>query len=570
MNPPTGRRIDATMLAVAGLAPAVVAAMLVANESPAAHDAGVARVLGLRPESWRATDTLLGSIFCCVPLGTQAARAALAGGLVAGIGSALLYRLGCVLLTSHASKTGLRFVVACIGALTSTLARPWQTEAAAVGGSVSGALFILAPIAIVARSDPDDPHPPVSWSAAAFALALALGHEPCVAACALAGCAALIGASAPARRSLRLALGEKTGSLAASATAGLAPWAIALVHVRAAGGAAMLESSAWRGETGASGGGGSPAQFVRHDLGPTLIVLAIVGFAIGARTRRTRPLATALAVVAVLGLGCARIGAPVGPTRFGAPLLAAFGATGVLAAATMERAASAVAAARVPLSQWSAAMVVLLELVLPVQAADDSLTTVGATRAGAAAAIWNDVAWGMLPPDTMALVTTPVTVDRASSARAQGELRGDIVMAPLCPRCAPPWNAFARDPALVAVWRDVALTGAPTEASLSAAAADRTLVLTYEASWGAAAARHLVPLSLFDRFAPEPRGTSDRRRALDAFAPLRDRLATLTAFDPELSQASASLLQPRAMLMAKDADRALAERTASDAAAFER
>jgi len=557
------------MLAVSGLAPAVVAAMLVANESPAAHDGGVARVLALRAEPWRATDIVLDSLFSLVPLGTQAARAALAGGLVAGIASAVLYRLGCALLAPRDGKGALPFVVACIGALASTLARPWQTEAASVGGSVSGALLILAPIAVVARADADGSQPPISWPAAAFGLALALGHEPCVGTCALAGCSAMIGASAPARRSLAAALRAQPTSLAAAGVAGLALWLVALTRVRLAGAAVPALSNGWSGETGASVGG-SPAQYVQNDVGSTLVVLAIVGLAIAARSPRSRPLAAGLAVVAVLGPGFAWLGAPVGPTRFGAPLLAGFGATGVLASATMEAIAAAVAAMKVPLSRWSAGMVVLLELVLPVEAADDSLLTSRAARAGYAAAVWNDVAWGTMPLDTVALVTSPIILDRAIAARAQGEVRGDIVVAPLCPRCAPPWHAFARDPALVAVWRDVALTGAPTEASLSAAAAERTILLAYEPSWGPAAARHLVPFSLFDRFAPEPRGPSDRRRALDGFAPQRDRLAALTSFDPELSNASVSLLRPRAMRMAKDGDRALAERAASDAAAFER
>lgn len=572
MNPPWARRVDATMGVVSALAPAIVAAMLVGNEAPAAHDGGVARVLGLKAEPWRATDALFDSLFICIPLGTRAARAELAGAIVAGIASAVLYRMACALLAARGRAGGLSFCVATIAALTATLARPWQSEAAAVAGSVSGALLILTPIAILATSDGLGPRRPTSWPAAAFTVALALGHEPCVGACALAGCAAFVGASAPIRRSLHLALAQNAtrGSIVVAAGAGLAPWSIAVMRVRAAGGSlTRLLSVAWAGESGASLPG-SPLQYLRSDVGPIVAALALGGLAFAVRTPRARPLAAALAAITVVGLCCAWAGAPVGPTRFGAPLLAASGCAAVLGGVTLDAVVTAVAAARVPLSGVSAALVALLEFVLPVDAADDSLSTSAAALSGYASGVWNDVAWGTLPPGSVALITNPTIVDRAVAARAQGEIRADVVLAPLCPGCPPPWPAFAQDPALVAVWRDVALTGAPTEASLSAAAAGRTIVLTYEPSWGSAAARHLVPFSLFDRFSPEPRGASDRRRALDGFTPYQRRLAALTASDPELAQASASLLRPRALLLATQTDRALGERAASDLAPFER
>lgn len=576
MNPPMGRRIDATMLAVAGVVPAIVTALLVGNEAAAANDGGVGRVIALRAEPWRATDVLLDSVFACMPLGTRVARAALAGGLVAGVASALLYRMGCALLVARERAPALRFVVAGVAALTATVARPWQTEAAAVGGSVSGALYVLAPVAILASFDDASADRPASRfafafaPAAFFALALAFGHEPCVGACALAGCAAIVAVSPPVRGSLMLSLRTRGGSMALAAGAGLAPWFIALLHMRASGDATpLLPGRTWCGETGVRVAG-SPAGYVRDHVGWNVVVLALVGLALVLRASRRRPLAAALAVIAIAGLSCAWIGAPVGPTRFGAPLLAASAALGVLAGVTLEALAAAVACARIPRARASAAMVVLLELVLPVDAADDALAKAGVERQGYASAVWNDVAWGTLPPDAVALITSPAILERAVAARAQGEIRSDIIVAPLCSGCPPPWQAFARDPALVAVWRDVALTGAPTEASLSAAATDRTVVLTFEPSWGPAAARHLVPFSLFDRFAPEPRGASDRRRALEWFAPYRERLAELTAFDLELANASASLLRPRALLLAKDPDRKLAERTAADASAFEK
>jgi hypothetical protein len=99
--------------------------------------------------------------------------------------------------------------------------------------------------------------------------------------------------------------------------------------------------------------------------------------------------------------------------------------------------------------------------------------------------------------------------------------------------------------------------------------------MAYEPRWAHATGRHLVPAALLDRFAPEPRGTSDRRRALDAFAPQRDRLASRVgpgservARDPELASATAYLLRARALAVASSGDRDLIGRAIEDLHAF--
>ena len=82
------------------------------------------------------------------------------------------------------------------------------------------------------------------------------------------------------------------------------------------------------------------------------------------------------------------------------------------------------------------------------------------------------------------------------------------------------------------------------------------LVAPYDASWDRALARHFVPVGLFDRFEPEPRGASDRRRGLGAFAAPR---ATPSAHaidgDPELRAITASLLRARAITLAATSER---------------
>ncbi|MDP9001431.1 MAG: hypothetical protein M3O46_15125, partial [Myxococcota bacterium] len=85
--PSRGQRwIDTVTLAVSALAPACLAAMHVGNVADAAHDVGVARVLGLDPQPWRALDVAIGVLLTAVPVGTLATRAAMAGAVLIGWG----------------------------------------------------------------------------------------------------------------------------------------------------------------------------------------------------------------------------------------------------------------------------------------------------------------------------------------------------------------------------------------------------------------------------------------------------------------------------------------------------
>jgi hypothetical protein len=92
--------------------------------------------------------------------------------------------------------------------------------------------------------------------------------------------------------------------------------------------------------------------------------------------------------------------------------------------------------------------------------------------------------------------------------------------------------------------------------------------MAYEPRWGRVLGKHLVPIALLDRFEPEPRGTSDRRRALEAFAPRRERLARAATKDPELEAATVYLLRARALDVAASGDRDLIGRAVEDLHTF--
>jgi hypothetical protein len=442
---------------------------------------------------------------------------------------------------------------------------------------VTGGLLVLLPSALLApacrpRSAPTADGSPARvepWARGALALSLAFGYEPLVGASALAGCLGLLASSAPLRTSILAGWRSQATAIVASVLVGLGPFLFALLRVRASGApisAALLD--AWSGERGASRAG-SPAPFIADEAGAVLAAMAIAGTVLATLVVAARPLACAMMAIVAAGFACGWLGAPLGPTRFGPSVLAAFAAMCVLAGVALQAVVRAVSMARVPLARTSAAMVLVLELSLPVVLADDAFVR-ALPRASGAAAAWDDAAWGALPGRSIVLVTTAPTYARALAAHAVNELRDDITVVPTFLHDMRSRRALAADPALVPMWRDLELAGAPSEGSLSSLAAARPVVMPYDRRWGRAIGKHLVPVTLFDRFEPEPRGASDRRRALDALAPLRDRLAREIDGDPETTAAAGTLLRARADLVAGlTGEPDLVARTAADLKLFE-
>jgi len=567
MTASTARRTDASLMLLCAFVPAGLAAACVANVADAAHDAGVARVLGLGSIPWRALDPMAGVLLTALPIGTRAARAALGGALVVAGAGVVLYSVVSGLLGLCAQTGRLRFAIAAIATSTALVAAPWQLESASVGGSVTGAFAILFAVALTARACARTGD--AAWAAAFGALGLAVGQEPLAGASSLGSCAVLVGASPSGRRALAALWKDRKRWVLGSLLAGLSPFVLALGRALASGESLPAAlATGWNGERGALGVG-SLTAFAHTEVGPVLGALAIGGVTLGMLVVPARPMTAALSVLVALGLGCGLVGAPVGPARFGSPLLAAYAAACALAAVAMQAAVRAVAQTRAAFAPLSAAMIVVLEAALPLATADDALVR-SQTRTSEAAAIWNDTVFGSMRPTSVVLVSEPLIYERAVVARAQGALRSDLIVLPAFAQGGGPWLPFARDARLVPLWRDLALSGSPTEASLSSLASVRPLAMVYQSRWGRAIGRHLVPLALFDAFEPEPRGAIDRRRAFDVYDASRKRLATATRSEPELAAAAMVLLRARALLMADlGGDRDLAERAARDVLAFQ-
>ena len=314
------------------------------------------------------------------------------------------------------------------------------------------------------------------------------------------------------------------------------------------------------------GGLVSPYAFASSELGLVLLAVGIAGIALSF----TRPAAVPLILVVLAGIAGLFVHAPDGPNRYAPAILAGTLAFYILMAVALATIVLAIARARVPFAEASAALVVLLELVLPVRAADDAFARTHA-RAAHAAAIWNDVAWGTAAPAGIVLIHDRATMGRIASAQAAGDFRADLVIVPAYDvQGRAGERALLDEPKLASLYRDMALDVPPEELSLTQLDAARPVYANFDPKWDRALARHVIPLGLTARFEPEPRGASDRMRALEAFASTKDRLVAIAIAkkDPELAAATTRLLRQRAVGMAATGEREVLAKALEDLRAF--
>lgn len=561
---------------VCALLPALLAAWGASSTAAAGHDDGVVRTIGAGFTGlFRTLDLFVAAPTMLLPIGTRALRAGLASALVTAICGAIAFELAravvAVVVPAALERVGLRSAkpvspqlvsaVSAVSVLGALLSPPWQSEACAPGGAVTGALLVLLALTLD-REDRVTAIPPRM-----LVLGLALSYEPIVFALAVA---ASVPWAVRVFGRLRKSRVDRVLALQASCAfaLGLLPLAIGLAVWRRAPEVSlhvpmltMLEHAA-RPMT--------LPELVSGEVGTLLLVLCLGGATMSLLVPEARRQAVALFLVVVLGGGSLTLQVPAGPTRFAAPVLVAIACAWILGATLLGAAVLAIARARVPFAEASAALLVVLELVLPVKAVDDTMARRDG-RAPHAAAIWNDIAWGAIPPASVLLVSDRGTMARVASARAAGAMRGDLVVVPAFDvQGREGQHALLTEPKLAPLYRDIALGVAPEELSLAQLSAQRAVLATFDPKWDRALSRHLVPIGLTSRFEPEPRGASDRKRALDAFLPSRDRLVRVTVAkkDPELAGATATLLRARAIGMAATGERDILARSLDDLRAF--
>jgi hypothetical protein len=599
--------------------PAILAATSASGANAAAHDSGIVRTVGAGfTGAFRALDLLVAAPAMLLPIGTRGLRAGLASAFVTAVCGAiafdLAHSLASVVIPNVLDRVGLRSrkavspgliaAVAAVAVLTALLSPAWQAEACAPGGSVTGVLLVLLALRFAVRR---------LSAPLAFVLGLAASYEPIVFGAALAAAVPGIGffmglrpkpravpyrGSAPGPRrgledsttrprrrargfAIQMQRTKRTSegarperSLAIQSgcafALGLVPFGIGLALTRRAPEIAFdVPVATWIEKAARD----APLQtFFMTDVGMFLVVVAVAGALISllATAAWARVVTSALVLVVAVGALSLFLRMPGGPVRFAAPALAALVAGHILGTAMLGGLVVAIARARVPFAEASAALLVVLELVLPVKAIDET-TTRRDGRAPQASAIWSDIAWGAAPPAAVILVADRGTMQRVASARAVGAMRGDLVVVPAFDvqgRAAR--RALASEPKLAPMFRDVALGIPPEELSLATLSAQRPVLATFDPKWERSLARHLVPIGLTSRFEPEPRGSSDRKQALDAFLPARDRLVRVVVAkkDAELAAATAALLRARAVGMAATGEREMLARALDDLRAF--
>lgn len=589
---------DAPLAALVALVPAAFAVVGAQSVPPASHDEELVRVVGLGATgAFRGIDALVAVPARIVPIGTLAFRAAFAGAILTGLTALLVFVLARTMLTRvfgaavPGARSGgvglptvlgrlpLATVLAVVVAWSATLGPAFQSEGAAPGGATLGAFLVLSALACHVHVAP--------FPATAFVLGLAVSHSlPVAGAAVLVLVPHLVDRVRGVRARRRSNDDAVSGEIVHAGVAfvlGLAPFVVAFSTE-------LRDPSSWLGSFafGALGDSSSRAAFVhradaaclwsiaRRDVGMVAAAFAVAGVVRTSRAPHARPMIGPIAAVVVAGAFDRLFVASIGTDAVDAVTLSAIAALFLFAAVGLAWVVSAIARMPTPFAHASASLVVVLELVLPIRIADDTaaLRSRGSQGSGAGADVaagWSDVAWSALPPESVFLIDDARMLARMTAARITGDDPLDGLAVPVFALDSPRGRyALASEPNLTAIYRDVALGSPPEELSLSTLASSRPLVLSFDPTWDSKLARHLVPSGLVLSYEPEPRGASERRRALDASASTIAGLAKVVTptSSPELASITARLFRSRALMLAVCNEREALARAIDDLTAF--
>jgi hypothetical protein len=163
------------------------------------------------------------------------------------------------------------------------------------------------------------------------------------------------------------------------------------------------------------------------------------------------------------------------------------------------------------------------------------------------------------------LVRSEALAYRLWAAQIARGARTDLVVIPepLLERGNVAALLLRQEPALSPLVREMALSGAPTEFSLSSLSDARPLFVEIDESWPKRLRDHLGPRPFFPRFSAHPLGRSDRAQSLkESDDGWQRALAVATrpaARDAATLAVMQSELRDRALLLVDDGDRDAAE-----------
>jgi hypothetical protein len=291
--------------------------------------------------------------------------------------------------------------------------------------------------------------------------------------------------------------------------------------------------------------GGALGRFSAE--GSILVGLAALGLGLGLAQRRLRGGVTPLAAVTVLYVASVFAEGRFFLAEELAPLhVVATAALAAGAAIAVQAVANALLAWRLPLAKGAAILLVMTDLTLAVATAEEA-SFANDRSAWRGAEAFTDEALEHLPPAAILLLRSRPAAWRLWAAQLAHGSRPDVLVVPV------PGTGDARlalrllraEPALQKALQDISLEGRPGEEALTILADARPVLVELDPAWDRRVISHLVPDRLWLRFAPEPRGPSDRKAAFSDLQARASRVLAASRMDEAPDPATASMLRAR-------------------------
>jgi hypothetical protein len=452
---------------------------------------------------------LLAQLAFFLPLGPVHFRLALMAAIVLGAAGWAVHALTRDLLARSAATPPLLVnALPSIAALTATRSATGQTQGALAGGS--GVTLLVA--SLLLRADPAAALGEPRRAVPVGMMAGALVAESSVTALTVGAAIALALLLSQQKTNLPGAPFAMGSALASAALLVSPVWLRALaaapfLQIGRAVSAVSDVSPAMRPVGGALGR-------LTAD-GSILPGMAALGFGVGLAQRRLRAAIVPFVVITVL----------YGASIFGegrlfaaqdlAPLhLVTTGALAIGAAVAVQAVATALFAWQLPMAKGASILLVMTDLTLAVANAEEASFAIE-RRAPHQAEAFTDEALESLPSGAALLVRSRQAAWRMWAAQLAHGSRSDVIVVPL------PGTGDTRlalrllraEPALQKALQDISLEGRPGEEALTILADARPVLTELDPGWDRRVYSHFVPEHLWLRFAPEPRGPSDRKAA---------------------------------------------------------
>ena len=544
-------------------APLVVTMLRTSGAGQWRDDLPVVRSLGLVPSGTEGILSMaLTQLFAALPVGGRLLRAGWVSALGLALASAVAYRLIHRALALSLPTPRLSPLLALAATLTAVLAPSWQLEGTLAGGITLGvALALLAIwVAIGVRA---------RWATLALgALISATVIESHAAALALfvaLGAGALLSRRWPkTQTALELGVGSFAPLLLGASYLLVRPLSpeLALDLSGGIGTSSLMNVDAAAERTSALGAWLS-------DAGPLPCALGLFGLVLSVFKKPVRALGAPFAAlfVADLAFPASRVGILASDTLAPVRLLSLVAIAGA-SAIGVQAVATYVRRARLPFAEPASALLVVFHFTLAFTAAESSAYAAD-RREQVAADSWTDEALDALPPSALVLVRSEALAYRLWAAQIARGARADLVVIPepLLERGNVASMLLRTEPALAPLIREMALSGSPTEYSLSSLSDARPLFVEIDPAWSKRLRDHLAPRVFFPRFAAHPLGRSDRLQSLKESEDGWQRALAVAARPHARDAATLAVLQSelrdRAQLLLDAGDRDAAEAAVS-------